>query len=206
MRYAMAIDLGKCIGCKACAVACKSNNNLPNGIWWNRVDPLGGDEDLVASGTYPDSLTLGFQPVACQHCDNPPCVAACPAEATWKRDEDGIVFQDNVKCIGCKLCIDVCPYDARSFNEDEPSYPAEHAFGDADAPEHIAQRVEKCTFCINRLERGGKPACMELCLGRCRFWGDLDDPNSEISVYLTGKQTFQLLAERGTSPSTVYVK
>jgi molybdopterin-containing oxidoreductase family iron-sulfur binding subunit len=205
MKYAMAIDLGKCIGCRACAVSCKSNNNLPDGIWYNRVEPLGGDEDMVASGTYPADLILGFQPIACQHCDNPPCVAACPVEATWK-GEDGIVTQDNELCIGCKLCLDACPYGARSFNDNEPAYQAEHAFGDADAPAHIFQRVEKCTFCANRLARGAEPACMELCLARCRVWGDIDDPSSEVSLYIADKETFLFKEEEGTGPSVYYLR
>jgi molybdopterin-containing oxidoreductase family iron-sulfur binding subunit len=202
----MAIDITKCIGCRACAVACKSNNNLPNGMWWNRVVTVGGEEVDTASGTYPDDLTLGYTPISCQHCDEPPCVEVCPAEATWKDEETGIVVIDAEKCIGCKLCIDICPYSARSFNEQVPEYPVEFALGDADAPQHVEKVVEKCTFCANRIKRGAVPACMELCLARCRFWGDLDDPQSEVNQYIAGKETFYLMEEKGTKPSTIYVR
>jgi molybdopterin-containing oxidoreductase family iron-sulfur binding subunit len=206
MRYAMAIDISKCIGCRACAVACKANNNLPNGVWYNRVVTVGGEEPDTAGGSYPNDLTFGFTPITCQHCDAPPCVEVCPAEATWKEEETGIVVIDAEKCIGCKLCIDACPYSARSFNQNEPEYPVDFPLGDWDAPVHVEKVVEKCTFCSNRLARGAVPACMELCLARCRFWGDLDDPASEINSYLQGKETFYLLEEEGTKPATIYVK
>jgi molybdopterin-containing oxidoreductase family iron-sulfur binding subunit len=228
----MVIDVSKCIGCRACAVACKSNNNLPNGTWYNRVVTTGSnadeallavggiadvaaDSDIaqgsgalldVASGSYPSELAFGFLPAACQHCGRPLCVEACTAEATWRDEETGIVVIDNEKCIGCKSCIAACPYNARSFNEGEPSYQVDFAFGDADAPSHVANTTEKCTFCANRIERGEAPACMELCLGRCRFWGDLDDPESEVNTYIQGRETFSLLENAGTGPSTIYVR
>jgi molybdopterin-containing oxidoreductase family iron-sulfur binding subunit len=232
MRYAMVVDVSKCIGCRACAIACKSNNNLPDGVWYNRVITTGKDPDAallavggitdvaadsdiaqgsgglldVASGSYPDDLAFGFLPAACQHCGRPLCVEACEAEATWKDMETGIVVIDNEKCIGCRSCIDACPYNARIFVEGEPSFQADFAFGDGDAPSHIANTTEKCTFCKNRIDRGAMPACMELCLARCRFWGDLDDPDSEVSKYIAGKQTFQLLEDQGTGPTTIYVR
>jgi molybdopterin-containing oxidoreductase family iron-sulfur binding subunit len=232
MSYAMVIDVSKCIGCRACAVACKSNNNVPNGIWYNRVLSTGANVDDalttaggianvasnanlangagatldIAQGSYPNDLDLGYLPAACQHCGRPLCVEACAVGATWRDVDTGIVHIDNEKCIGCQQCIAACPYNARSFNASEPTFAADFAFGDADAPTHLVNTTEKCTFCANRIERGEVPACMELCLGRCRFWGDLDDPDSEASKYLVGKQTFTLLKDAGTSPSTVYVR
>jgi len=204
MHYAMAIDIKKCIGCRACSIACKSNNNLPNGIWWNRVDTESG-EDSLAVGTYPDNLQLDYTPISCQHCDAPACLSVCPVEAITKRG-DGIVIQDNELCIGCQLCIAACPYNARVFNEEEPEYVVDFPLGDWDAPAHKAKTVEKCTFCVNRLDRGEKPACMELCLGRARFWGDLDDPDSEVSQYIAGKTTERLLEDKGTGPSCYYLR
>ena len=205
----MVIDLSKCIGCRACAVACKSNNNLPDGIWYNRVFSTGSDPDSallaaggiaavstnadlaagagatldIAQGSYPLDLALGYLPAACQHCASPPCVEVCPVSATWRDEETGVVAIDNSLCIGCKLCIPACPYNARGFNDGEPAFPAEFAFGNADAPTHLPMTVEKCTFCANRIQQGKEPACMELCLGRCRFWGDIDDRQRSQRLY-----------------------
>jgi molybdopterin-containing oxidoreductase family iron-sulfur binding subunit len=202
----MAIDVAKCIGCRACSVACKSNNNLPDGIWYNRVETNLGNEADIASGSYPDGLSLEFTPISCQHCGRPLCVAACSFDATWRDDETGIVVIDNELCQGCQSCIAACPYGARSFNDGEPAYQVDFPLGDADAPSHRAMTTEKCTFCYNRIQRGEVPACMELCLARARFWGDLDDPDSEISKYIVGKDAFYLFEDEGTGPSTVYVR
>lgn len=205
MRYAMAIDIQRCIGCHTCSVACKSNNNLPNTKWYNRVETDGvGGMDTV-SGEYPGNLHIGFTPIACQHCSNPACASVCPVEAILQR-EDGIVTQDQEVCIGCQLCIEACPYKARFFNEDEPEYVADFALGDEDAPEHPALKAEKCTFCVNRIDRDVMPACMEYCPASARHWGDIEDPSSEVSQYIEGKTIEYLLEKEGTMPSTVYVR
>lgn len=205
MRYAMVIDLADCIGCHTCSTACKQANNLPNKIWWNRVLTIGGESMDTASGKYLSSK-MQFLPMNCQHCENPPCTKACPVGATYRRKEDGIVIQDYDKCIGCRMCMVACPYNARSFNWSKPEYSADHAVGDADAPVHQYNVVEKCTFCVNRIARGEKPACMELCPGRARYWGDLDDPNSEVSKVIKGREYVKLLEEKGTKPSVFYLK
>ncbi len=205
MKLAMAIDVSKCIGCKACAVACKSNNNLPNGVWWNRVDMNEGQDAEAAVGTYPDSLSIGFVPTTCQHCDYAPCIAACESGATQKLD-DGTVIIDPELCIGCQSCIAACPYQVRTYIENAPEYQTDFALGDADAPAHIEGKTEKCDFCAHRRARNAVPACMELCLARCRVWGDLEDPQSEISKLIAGKETFALMEDEGTSPSTLYIK
>jgi dimethyl sulfoxide reductase iron-sulfur subunit len=204
MRYGMAIDLKRCIGCHACSVACKMANNLPNKIWWNRILTIGGEAMDTPTGNYPNNQ-MQFLPVNCQHCDNPACAKACPVGATYKREEDGIVIQDYDKCIGCRMCMVACPYNARSFNWSKPEYYVDHSVGDGDAPVHQYNVVEKCTFCVNRLARGGKPACMELCPGRARYWGDLDDPNSEVSKAIKGRNYVKMLEEKGTKPSIFYL-
>lgn len=204
MRYGMAIDLKRCIGCHTCSVACKSANNLPNNIWWNRVLTIGGETMDTPAGTYPNNQ-LQYLPVNCQHCENPSCVKACPVGATYKREEDGIVIQDYDKCIGCRMCMVACPYNARSFNWSKPEYYVDFPLGDYDAPVHQYNVVEKCTFCVNRIARDEKPACMELCIGRARYWGDLDDPNSEVSKAIKGRAYVKLLEEKGTKPSIFYL-
>lgn len=203
MRYGMAIDTKMCFGCTACAVACKSNNNLPNGVWWNRVDTDGGSYADTARGTYPN-LTMAHYPTSCQHCANPACVTVCPTGASFQR-EDGIVLVNTDECIGCESCVKACPYDVRTLNEATPTFAVDFALGDFDAPEHRGNTVEKCTFCANRLDRGDMPACMELCPGRARFWGDLDDPESAVSKAIEGRETMHLLEEAGTKPSVFYL-
>ena len=206
MRYGMVIDLQLCFGCTACAMACKSNNNLPNKMWWNTVHTDGGDYPDTAKGTYPN-VSMAHYPVGCQHCASPACAQVCPVGATWKDEETGIVMQDPEKCIGCRSCMAACPYDVRTFNEDEPTYVVDFPLGDADAPKHLVNTVEKCTFCANRIARGAMPACMEHCPGRARFWGDLDDPNSDVSRFLSDsdRKPIRLLEDKGTEPSVYYL-
>ncbi|QOS67406.1 4Fe-4S dicluster domain-containing protein [Eggerthella guodeyinii] len=203
-RYAMAIDLSSCIACHACSVACKVNNNLAQTVWWNRVDTDGGDYMDTARGTYPTDLHRMHYPVNCQHCSKPACVATCPTGASYQRD-DGIVAIKQDDCIGCGTCITSCPYDVRTLIEDEPEYVVDFPLGDYDAPQHKAGTAEKCTFCTNRLDRGEVPACMELCPGRARHWGDMDDPNSDVATFLKDKDYERLLVEAGTEPNVYYV-
>lgn len=205
MRYGMVVDLKGCIGCQTCTVACKTAHNLPKGVWRNRVYTAGGDSPDTAGGDYPNN-TMMWYPVACQHCEDPACVAVCPAAATWKDPETGIVHQDTDKCIGCKSCIGACPYEGvRTYLEDEPAYYIDFALGDDGEPEHLKGTVEKCTFCDGRLEKGEIPACMELCIGRARFWGDLDDPESEVSKLIAEREFEQLLPDEGTGPAVYYL-
>lgn len=206
MRYAMAIDLKRCVGCHTCSVACKMANNLPNDIWWNRILTVGGESIDTAEGTFPNNK-MEFLPLNCQHCENPACVKACPVGATYKRKEDGIVIQDYDKCIGCRYCMVACPYSGvRQFNWKKPEYPVDFAVGEASATPHQYNTVEKCTFCANRLAEGKKPACLELCIGRARYFGDIDDPESEVSKAIKGREYFHLLEEKGTKPSVFYLK
>ncbi len=199
MRYAMAIDTNRCFGCQNCAVLCKSANNLPRNVWWNKVVTVGGDEMDTATGTYPNN-TLSYYTKACQHCEQALCVAVCPTGASIKR-EDGIVWVDNEVCIGCKACIEACPYDVRTLIEGEPEYYFDFATGDLDAEPHKNGTVEKCDFCAHRIDKGGTPACMEICNGRARYFGDIDDPQSEISKLLASRDYYCLMEEEKTSPS-----
>ena len=202
-RYGMAIDLSRCIGCNTCAVACKVSNNLPKDVWWNVVHTEGRDFADTSKGTYGGEMQLSWLPVNCMHCENAVCEEVCPTGATVKRD-DGIVTVDEETCIGCKSCMEACPYDVRRLIENEPEYYLELPIGDPAAKSHKGGTVEKCDFCAGRIDRGEKPACMELCPGRARYWGDLDDPESEVSQFLSGRNATVLLEEEGTSPSVYY--
>lgn len=203
-RYGMAIDLSRCIGCNTCAVACKVSNNLPKDVWWNVVHTEGRDFADTSKGTYGGEMQLSWLPVNCMHCENAVCEEVCPTGATVKRD-DGIVTVDEETCIGCKSCMEACPYDVHRLIENEPEYYLELPIGDPAAKSHKGGTVEKCDFCAGRIDRGEKPACMELCPGRARYWGDLDDPESEVSQFLSGRNATVLLEEEGTSPSVYYV-
>ena len=205
MQYGMVIDLERCIGCMNCQVSCRNENNLPKGVWWNRVLTDGGEDIDTPGGTFPN-CKLDYFPVSCQHCGNPACIKVCPVGATFKDKETGVVRQDYDKCIGCRMCMAACPYTGvRSFNWEEPKYYVDFAMGGHNVPTHQKHTVEKCTFCYHRLSEGKKPACMVLCIGRARYWGDLEDPNSEVSQLIATRQYKQLLPEQGTRPSVYYL-
>ncbi|CBL04244.1 Fe-S-cluster-containing hydrogenase components 1 [Gordonibacter pamelaeae 7-10-1-b] len=201
----MVIDTKRCVGCNACTVACKMANNVPQDIFWTRALTDGGEMMDTPAGEFPD-VSLRYITVSCQHCENPACAKVCPVGATYKDPETGVVRQDYDKCIGCRMCMSACPYTGvRSFNWEEPRYPMDFALGDADAPKHQKHVVEKCIFCYQRLARGETPACMDLCPARARHFGDLDDPDSEVSKLLKERSYEQLLPSEGTKPSVYYL-
>lgn len=205
MQLGMVIDTKACIGCNTCAVKCKVSNNVPNGIMWNRILTDGNGQVDTMSGTYPN-CNLTFYPVACQHCADPACVRACPVAATFKDDETGIVMQDPTKCIGCRICMAACPYNGvRSFNWEDPAHYYGLKTGDEYAPEHVKHTVEKCILCSDRVKEGLDPVCIEVCPGRARYVGDLDDPDSEVSRLIGTRNYVQLLTEMGTHPSVYYL-
>ena len=205
MQYGMVIDLKKCMGCQTCSTACKLANNLPAGTWWNRVLTVGGEQIDTARGSYPNA-EIHHLPVACQHCANPACVKVCPVGATFKDKDTGIVRQDYDKCIGCRMCMSACPYTGvRSFNWEEPKYAVGFSIGEEESPAHQKHTVEKCTLCVGRIAKGQKPKCVEACAGRARFFGDFDDPDSEVSKLVRDRESMQLLPEMGTNPSVHYL-
>ena len=149
---------------------------------------------------------MSYITVACQHCENPACVKVCPVGATYKDPDTGVVRQDYDKCIGCRMCMAACPYvGVRSFNWEEPAHYIGFDSGDADVPEHQKHTVEKCTFCWHRLAKGEDPMCVKTCLARARVWGDLDDPESEVSKLIRERKVMQLLPEKDTKPSVYYL-
>jgi len=156
-RFAMVVDLKKCIGCQACTVSCSMENLPPIGQFRTTVLQY----EVTGAMTDPAMFNL---PRLCNHCDNPPCVPVCPVQATFQR-EDGIVLVDNERCVGCGYCVQACPYDARFIN-------------------HDTQTADKCTFCEHRLEAGLLPACVESCVGGARMIGDINDSASTVSQIL----------------------
>ena len=207
-RYGMVIDTKKCIGCHVCAMACKTENNLPNDVWWNRIFTDNGGEmgfDMVG-GSYPDNLQFSYIPVACQHCENPACVKVCPVGATYKDPETGVVRQDYDKCIGCRMCMAACPYSARTFNWNEPVRATGASYGDARVPERGRGVMEKCTLCKERTDEGDEPMCVRCCPADARIFGDLDDPDSAVSRLRREQSAEVLLEEKGTRPQVFYVR
>jgi dimethyl sulfoxide reductase iron-sulfur subunit len=204
-RYAMLIDLRACIGCNTCSVACKQENNLPNGIAWTRVVSLGANNiEEAPAGWYPE-LSLDYLPLACQHCANSPCIEVCPRSAAYLDPEGGWVMQDPSLCIGCRYCMVVCPYTSvRVYSGDVLAYSLPFSTGENPLA-HRAKTVEKCTFCAHRVKLGLRPACVEACPLNARTFGDLDDPGSEVAELLRARPHFQLLLEKGTEPSVYYL-
>jgi Fe-S-cluster-containing dehydrogenase component len=220
-RWAMVIDLQKCIGCKACTVSCVAENNLPPGVVYRPVI----EEEI---GEFPN-VRKRFTPRPCMQCDNPPCVPVCPVSATYKRP-DGIVAVDYDACIGCRYCIAACPYNARTadFGEfyGEGLGDENAAFAGAAAlayetrpnfeygkewrrePGHEASPIgnaRKCQFCAHRLENGLLPACVTTCLGGATFFGDYGDEDSLVHELVGSSRMIRLREELGTEPRVFYL-
>ncbi len=202
-KLGLVIDLDTCVGCHACAVACKQWNaggiagpltdenpyaKGPFGVWFNRVHSY---EVAPPAETGQPAMTLHF-PRSCLHCEDAPCVTVCPTGASYKRAEDGIVLIDEDKCIGCKLCSWACPYGAREYS----------------AVEGV---MKKCTLCVDRIynehleEAERQPACVQACPTRARHFGDLGDPDSAVSKLVAERSGVDLLPELGYRPTNKYL-
>ena len=209
-RYAMAVDLRRCVGCQTCTAACKEANATPPGVQWRRVLD-------IESGQFPE-VRRDFLPVGCMHCANPPCEAVCPTTATRKR-ADGLVTIDYDLCIGCANCIMACPYDARSIVHE-----AKYAYGDAPMANERSRAdparlgvATKCTFCKDRLDQAARsgqvpgrdpevtPACVNSCIAGALVFGDRDDPQSKLSRLLAEAKHFRMHEDLGTDPGVYYV-
>ena len=196
-KLGIAINKTRCIGCQTCAHACKMQNNVPSGMRWNRVLTEGCDVEDGALGEFPN-LSRGYLPVACQHCENPACLRVCPTGATYK-DDKGRVEVDYEKCIGCRMCMAACPYNARVFNWNDPKREPDFNYGDKDVPVRGKGVVEKCTLCKERTDRGEEPMCVKCCPVKARTFGDLDDPKLVVA-----RKAGVLLEEQGTRPQVHY--
>lgn len=208
-KLGLVIDLDTCVGCHACATSCKEWNaggilgplvdeqpygKEPSGVWFNRVHsyelaPEG--PDAARGREAQPAMTLHF-PRSCLHCDTPACVTVCPTGASYKRAEDGIVLVDEDKCIGCKLCSWACPYGAREYSE-------------------VDGVMKKCTLCVDRIYNENLepedrvPACVQACPTRARHFGDLGDPESEVSRLVAEREGVALMPELGYGPVNRYL-
>ena len=176
MKYGMAIDTRKCVACGACVIACKTEHDTPEGFSRSWLTE-------VSKGTYPD-IRLELRSERCQHCENPPCVSNCPTDASHI-GKGGIVVVDDKKCIGCGACITSCPYDARYFTP--------------------KGKVDKCTFCEERVFKGDNPACVDACPTHCMTFGDLDNPESDLSKLVEKREWKALKPHAGTKPKIYYL-
>ena len=212
MRWGMTIDLGKCMRCHGCVAACRVEHFLPLGINWPR---------LIAWENPAEELTTF--PVRCNHCQDAPCVKVCITGASQQR-EDGIVWVDQDKCVGCRYCIIACPYQNRTFlsrDKDTGYFPGYELtefekVGKRTYP-HTVGTTEKCNFCMERIDEGfskglkpgvdhdATPACVNTCPSRALVFGDLDDPESEIRRLINSYMGFQLHPEYDTDPSIFYI-
>lgn len=176
-KYVMVIDLRKCVGCHACTMKCKMEYEVPEGHYRTWVV----EADV---GVYPH-VKRAKLPKLCNQCDNPPCVPACPVRATTL-NENGIVTIDEESCIGCRYCIAKCPYDARYMHPEDGI-------------------VDKCDFCYDRVESGLMPVCVSTCIAHSRIFGDINDPESEVSKLLSKHATQVLNPEYGADPKVYYI-
>jgi molybdopterin-containing oxidoreductase family iron-sulfur binding subunit len=219
----MAVDLDRCTGCEACVVACRAENNIPTvgeeqaqkgrAIHWIRVE-------RYYEGEFPD-VRVKFQPVLCQQCDNAPCEPVCPTYASYHTDE-GLNGQVYNRCIGTRYCANACPYTVRFFNFFNPAWDKPlHLQLNPDVSVRQVGIMEKCTFCVQRIKsveiqakeekrelRDGEPApaCVQSCPPRALVFGDLNDPESEVSRMARSRRGVQLLGELGTQPKVTYLQ
>jgi molybdopterin-containing oxidoreductase family iron-sulfur binding subunit len=225
-KYAMVIDLHRCVGCAACDIACKSENNVPDDFSWS-------NHIIETTGQFPDTR-YRYIPTLCNHCDEAPCVANCPTTAMYK-SEEGLTLHDADKCIGCAACQVSCPYGAIFRNRTEPHwrYRKDKAEAipkctntgqavakevDAPIPYYNPARaetyagirpqgiVEKCTFCDHRLAKGELPWCVESCPSGARIFGDMNDPQSPPRRALAKHAPRVLQREKGTQPNVFYIR
>ena len=212
--FGYVLNISKCRGYRDCVHACAQENNLGRDTQYIRVLEMPeGSLDLNHADHYYAARDVPhdghyYLPMQCMQCDNPPCVKACPVEATWT-EPDGIVVVDYDWCIGCRYCMTACPYQARHFNWGHAQLSVDnittdtHYLGNRPRPRGV---VEKCHFCVQRTRENRQPTCQEACPTGARIFGNLLDPNSEIRYVLENKAVFRLKEELGTEPKFWYFR
>ncbi|MEE8717212.1 MAG: 4Fe-4S dicluster domain-containing protein [Coriobacteriales bacterium] len=184
-RYGMLIKTNRCVGCQTCIIGCKILHECPTGVYLGYLETVGSSDNYMVSGTFPD-VSIRFRPHLCNHCSNPACIPACPTGAMHQRP-DGVVMSDSDVCIGCESCRKACPYDAPILNP-------------------VAGVINKCDFCIDRVENGKEPLCVCSCPAEARVFGNLNDSQSEISQLASSNADVETyLPEEGTEPSVYYL-
>lgn len=198
-RWGYTVDLDRCVGCLACVIACKVENGTPPDIHWMKVFEKREEHD-------PNYGKRTFVPVRCNHCDDAPCMKACPSGAIFKR-RDGIVMVNQDVCVGTMACVTACPYYVPSRWDGGDGY-----YGEDLTPYERAKRsrfnvgaMQKCNFCHHRIDEGRPPACVEACPAQALNYGDLEDPESAVNLLLKQKKHFQPRAELGTRPKLFYL-
>jgi len=218
VEFAYALNIGRCVGCRRCALACIKENNQsresPEDISMSYIRVLEmekGSINLETSNHYydPDMVPREgkyYMPVQCHQCRNAPCTKVCPVKATWI-EPDGVTVVDYNWCIGCRYCMAACPYFARRFNFEKPKLAQadintnQSYLGNRVRPKGV---VEKCTFCLHRTREGKYPACLEVCPTGARIFGNVLDPESEINYILKNKRVYILKEDVGTYPRFYY--
>lgn len=214
VEFVYGLNISRCIGCRRCVHACVKENNQSRApeIQYIRVLQMEkGSIDLESAEHHYDPPQVPdpdqyYMPVQCHQCSKPPCVKVCPVEATWQ-DPDGITVIDYDWCIGCRYCEAACPYWARRFNFADPSLPDAELnpnmsyLSNRPRPKGV---MEKCTFCLHRVREGRMPACLEVCPTGSRKFGNVLDPQSEVSYILKHKRVYVLKEDVGTVPRFFY--
>ena len=199
-KWGMVIDLNKCSSdCSDCLQACRKENNVP--LHGNKKWDIHWIRKVQIKSKDPSVHTEKSVPLLCNHCDEPPCALVCPVKATFKR-EDGIVIVDQHRCIGRRYCMIACPYNARYFNFKE-----NHTWDNKNYPKRSHGVTESCNFCAHLLDQGKIPACVQACQKKngALFFGDLNDPESEVSQLLRTNNSLRRKPNLGTAPSIFYI-
>lgn len=221
-KYAMVIDLGACVGCSACQIACKVENAVGEGVFYSR-------HETITSGTFPE-VSYRYIPTMCNHCTDAACVAVCPVNAM--RKDDGLTIHDDGRCIGCGMCVKACPYDMVTMRsaDDFAAYAAtdEIVPGCTSSGAEVARELgvavpyghfeaasedvllndklsQKCNFCKHRVDAGEDPYCVHMCPAGARMWGDIEDEESDVSAALAAGSVSVSHPEYGTDPNVYYI-